>query len=141
MTRENGHPGEVGSSPRAEPSLGELFTDLTREMTALIRQEATLASTELSRKVTLAGRSVGMLALGGFVVYAGFLAMMAAGIIILAHFIEWWVAALIVGLIVAGGGYLLVRRSLDALRHLDLAPRQTVATLKEDLAWAKDQTT
>jgi len=110
-------------------------------MTALIRQEATLASTELSRKVTVAGRSVGMLALGGLVVYAGFLALMAAGIIVLAHVIEWWVAALMVGLIVAGGGYLLVRRSLDALRHLDLAPRQTVATLKEDLAWAKDQTT
>jgi hypothetical protein len=51
-----------------------------------------------------------------------------------------WIAALLVGLVVAGIGYVLVRGSLAALRSLDLTPRQTVRTLKEDVEWAKEQT-
>ena len=30
-------------------------------------------------------------------------------------------------------------RGLAALKHADLAPRETVQTLKEDAQWAKDQ--
>jgi hypothetical protein len=42
--------------------------------------------------------------------------------------------------VVAVVGYLLIRRSLDALKREDFAPRQTMETLKEDQRWAKDQT-
>jgi len=47
---------------------------------------------------------------------------------------------LLVGLVVAAIGYLLVRASLAALRKLDLTPRQTVRSLKEDVQWAREQT-
>ena len=49
-------------------------------------------------------------------------------------------AALVVGLVVAGVGYFLVQKGLTDLKRTDLAPRQTVETLKEDAQWAKDQT-
>jgi len=139
--RENNRSSSPNSPPRPDASLGELFSNLTREMTALVRQEIALATTEVGRNVSQAGRSIGILAMGGLVAYAGLLAIVAAVIILLAHVIEWWLAALLVGIAVAGIGYLLVRRALTALQHLDFAPHQTVATLKEDLAWAKDQTT
>jgi hypothetical protein len=141
MMRENSRSAAPHSPPRPDASLGELFSNLTREMTALVRQEIALATTEVGRNVTQAGRSVGILAMGGLVAYGGLLAIIAAVIILLAHVIEWWLAALLVGLAVAGIGYLLVRRALKTLQELDFAPRQTVATLKEDLEWAKDQTT
>jgi len=139
--RENGRSVASHSPTKPEASLGELFSNLTREMTALVRQEVALATTELGRKATEASRSVGILAVGGLIVYGGFLAIIAAVIILLAHVIEWWLAAFLVGVVVAGIGSLLAYRALKALQHLDFAPRQTVATLKEDLAWAKDQTT
>jgi xanthine/uracil permease len=110
-------------------------------MTALLRQEMALATTEVGRNVGQAGRSIGVLAMGGLVAYAGLLAIVAAVIILLAHMIEWWLAAFLVGIVVAGIGYVLVRRALNALQQIDFTPRQTVATLKEDLEWAKDQTT
>jgi hypothetical protein len=110
-------------------------------MTALLRQEMALATTEVGRNVGQAGRSIGILAMGGLVAYAGLLAIVAAVIILLAYVIEWWLAAFLVGIVVAGIGYVLVRRALNALQQIDFTPRQTVATLKEDLEWAKDQTT
>lgn len=131
--------GDRTHQGREEPSLGELFADLTREMTTLVRQEVALASTEMGQKASGVGRDLGFLALGGAVAYAGFLAVLAAVILVLGQIIAWWLSALIVGLIVAGVGYFLVRQSLTALKGIDLTPRQTVVTLKEDVAWAKAQ--
>ena len=51
----------------------------------------------------------------------------------------WWLAALIVGVIVAAVGGVMVQRGLAALKRVDLAPRQTMQTLKEDTQWAKEQ--
>ena len=125
---------------RSEPSLGQLFADLSQQMTTLVHQEVALARTELGRKVARVGRDIGFLALGGAVAYAGFLAIVAALILLLAALVPGWLAALIVGVVVGAIGYVLVRKGLAALKREDLAPRQTIDTLKEDIAWAKDQT-
>ena len=125
---------------RDERSLGELFADLSRELTTLVRHEAELAKTELSQKASTVGKNVGFLAVGGAVAYAGFLALVAALIVGLGQLgVPWWLAALIVGLVVAGIGGFLVQKGLSALKQVDLAPRQTIDTLKEDAQWAKGQ--
>ena len=124
---------------RTEPSLGELFADLTREMSTLVRQEVALASTEMSEKATLVGRNVGYLAVGGAIAHAGLLAIVAAAIIMLAGIVPWWAAALIVGVLVAIAGYLLVQQGLTALKQVNLAPRRTLDTLSDDVRWAKKQ--
>jgi hypothetical protein len=123
-----------------ERSLGQLFSELTQETGTLVRQEIALATTELSHKAARVGRQIGLVALGGAVAYAGFLAIVAAAALLLAEVVPLWVAALLVGLVVAAVGYVLVRGSLAALRDLDLTPRQTMRTLKEDVEWAKEQT-
>lgn len=126
--------------PAKDRSLGDLFADLSRETTTLVRQEIQLAKVEMSAKATRVGKDVGFLAVGGFVIYAGFLAIMAAVIILLAHVIPWWVAALVVGAVVAGVGYGLVQKGLSALKQEDLAPQETMQTIKENAEWAKEQT-
>jgi fatty acid desaturase len=121
-------------------SLGELFADLARDMGVLVRQEVGLATTELTHKATHAGRELGVLAIGGLVAYAGLLAVLAALIIGLATAgLPWWLAALVVGVVVALVGGVMIQRGLTALKHAELAPRQTMQTLKEDTQWAKDR--
>jgi hypothetical protein len=123
-----------------ERSIGELFSDLARDTGTLVRQEMALARTEITHTMTRAGRDIGVLVVGGAVVYAGFLALVAAAIIgFAAAGLDWWLAALIVGIIIAGIGAVLVQRGLGALRQEHLVPRQTIETLKEDVAWAKEQ--
>lgn len=120
-------------------SLGDLFSDLTRDTSTLVRKEIELAKTEMTDKATKAGKNIGFLAIGGAVAYAGLLALIGGIVVLLANVVALWVAALIVGVIVAGIGYALVQKGLTALKNLDLVPRQTIETLKEDKEWAKDQ--
>ncbi|MCA1646587.1 MAG: phage holin family protein [Chloroflexi bacterium] len=61
------------------------------------------------------------------------------GLDVVAAGLNWWQSALLVGAIVAVVGAVLVQRGLDALKHADLAPRQTLNTLREDTQWAKDR--
>jgi len=126
-------------SPKGEPSLGELFADLTRGMSTLIRQEVDLARVELSSKAGKVGKDIGYLAAGALVLYAGVLALIATAIIALAYAMPYWLAALIVGVVVVAIGGYLVQRGISALRQEQLAPQQTIATLKEDAQWARDQ--
>ncbi len=125
---------------RDDRSLGELFAELAQETTTLVRHEVNLAKVEMTEKASRAGKHVGFLAAGGAVAYAGLLAILAGVIFLLNAVMPLWVAALLVGVVVAVVGYFLVRRGLDALKREDFAPRQTMETLKEDQQWAKDQT-
>ena len=127
---------------RDERSLGDLFSDLSRETTTLVRQEVQLAKAELTQSATEAARGIGMLVAGGAVAYAGLLFLLLA---IVFGLIEagWdaWLSALVVGLVVAAIGAVLVLRARESLKPANLAPQKTVETLKEDAAWAKEQIT
>jgi hypothetical protein len=127
---------------RDERSLGDLFSDLSRETTTLVRQEVQLAKAELTQSATEAARGIGMLVAGGAVAYAGLLFLLLA---IVFGLIEagWdaWLSALVVGLVVVAVGAILVLRARESLKPANLAPRRTVETLKEDQEWAKEQIT
>ncbi len=125
---------------RNEASLGDLFSDLVRETSTLVRQEIQLAKAELTESATEAGRGIASLVVGGAVAYAGFLAVLAAIILALAEAgVSWWLAALMVGVVVLIVGYILISRARSALQPANLMPRRTIETLKEDKEWAQEQ--
>ncbi len=124
---------------KEERSLGDLFSELATETSTLVRQEVALAQTELTQKATSVGKNVGFLVVGGAVGYAALLAILAAAIIGLAYFVQWWAAALIVGVVVGIVAFLLISSALKALKATSLTPNQTVETLKEDAEWLKNQ--
>ncbi|MCA1596523.1 MAG: phage holin family protein [Chloroflexi bacterium] len=125
---------------RTDRSLGELFSDLSSETTTLVRQEISLARTEVTEKVTRVGKDLAFLAAGGAVLYAGFLAILAAIVFGLAAAgLPRWGSALIVGVVVALVGGFLVFKGLRDMKETELAPRATINSLKEDVKWAKEQ--
>ncbi|HEY0492549.1 MAG TPA: phage holin family protein [Candidatus Dormibacteraeota bacterium] len=109
--------------------LGKLFGDLARDIVTVIQQEARLARAEMTGKVTGVARPVGFIAAGGALLYAGLLAILAAAVIGLHALLPWWTAALLVGLVVIAGGYLLVQTGLEQVRRQDVVPRETIASL------------
>ncbi len=127
---------------RDERSLGDLFSDLSRETTTLVRQEVQLAKAELTQSATEAARGIGMLVAGGAVAYAGLLFLLLAIVFGLIE-VGWdaWLSALVVGVVVVAVGAILVLRARESLKPANLAPRRTVETLKEDQEWAKEQIT
>jgi hypothetical protein len=121
-------------------SLGELFSELSRETATLIRQEAELARTEVTASVARIGRHATLIAGGGAIAYGGLLALVAALVLGLVRMgLPAWAAALVGGIIVLAIGGLLIQRGLAALRHDQLTPTKTVETMKENAAWAKNQ--
>lgn len=126
---------------REERSIGELFGELTQDMTLLVRQEVQLARVELEQKATRLGSAFATVGIGGFIAYVGALAIVAGLILLLTDLagIEPWIAALLIGGILAIAGYVMLQGGLRRLKQSDLAPRSTVETLKDDVQWAKEQ--
>ncbi len=122
-----------------ERSIGELFSELANETSELIRQEVALAQAEMTQKATTIGKNVGFLAVGGLVANAALLAIIAAIIAGLASFMPVWLSALIVGILVGITATILISVGLKNLKSTDLKPKETVATLKEDAKWLKEQ--
>ena len=123
-----------------ERSLGQLFSELADETKTLVNQEMALVKAEATQKAKQAGKGVGFLAAGGFVAYAGLLAMIAGIILLVGRAVPMWVSALLVGLVVALIGYLIVQKGLNDLKAENLKPRQTAGSLKENKEWLQNQT-
>lgn len=126
---------------RQERSVGELFGQLTQDLALLVRQEAQLAKTEMQTKVSRATSDLVSLAAGGVVALIGALALTAAIILLLVDPVGLtpWLAALLVGGLMAGVGYVMLKGGLRDLKQIDPAPRRTVESVKEDIQWAKEQ--
>lgn len=134
---------------KEERSLGDLFSELATETSTLVRQEVALAQVEITKKATAAGKQIGFLVVGGAVGYAALLVILTAlilGLTLLIAAITGWssiasalIASLVIGAAVAGIAYVLVDSALSALKNLDLAPRQTIESVKEDAQWIKEQ--
>ena len=122
-----------------ERSLGELFSDLASDTSNLVKQEVSLATTELTQKAVKVGKNVGFLVVGGAVGYAAILALLASAIIGLGHLTGYAISALIVGVVVAVAAVVLILSAISALKRTGLTPTQTVETIKEDAQWLKDQ--
>src|ERR1044071_1970180 len=119
--------------------LGDLFGDLAGEVSELVRKEVALAKLEIGQKAKHVGKNVGYLVVGGAVAYAAMLAVLAGIIMLLDKVMPNWGAALVVGVLVGGIGWLLIGKAISALQQADVTPRQTVETLKEDATWMKEQ--
>ena len=134
---------------KEERSLGDLFSELSKETSTLMRQEVNLAQVEITQKATIVGKQVGSLVVGGAVGYAALLIILLALVIGLSQLISaifgWtiitsaWVAAAIIGLIVGGIAFSLITSALATLKKTDLTPQQTIESLKEDAQWIKNQ--
>lgn len=123
-----------------ERSLGELFSELSRETGVLIRKEMELATTEMTAKARKASADAGLIAAGGALGHAGLLLLLAAVVIALTEVgLSAWLSALIVGLVTAGVGYLLANRGMASMRRSSMAPTETIESLKESARWTTRQ--
>lgn len=124
-----------------ERSVGELFGQLTQDLSLLVRQETQLAKTEIQEKISRASRDMVSLAAGGVVALIGGFAITAAVILLLVDPVGLapWLAALLVGALLAGGGYMMLRGGLRELKQMDPAPRRAVESIKEDIQMVKER--
>ncbi|MDW5375894.1 phage holin family protein [Halomonas sp. HP20-15] len=131
MDTENGNTRE-GSS------FGSLISNVTQEITALIRNEVELAKAEMRQKASQLGMGVGSIAAGGGVLLCGFLVLLASAVFGLNIVVQaMWLSALIVGAIVVIVGFIMLQGGKKKLKATNLTPDRTMASLQKDQGMAK----
>ena len=125
-----------------ESSLGDLLTGLTTDLSTLLRQEVQLAKVETMEKVSQATQSIVLMVAGGFVAYAGFLAIVAALVLGIASLFSFplWISALIAGVLVVAIGAILLQSGRGMLKQLSMMPEKTVESMKENMDMIKEKT-
>jgi len=129
--------GSAGSS--AEPTTSELVTRLTQQSTDLIRNELRLAQAEMTEKAKHAGKGAGLFGGAGVVALYGVGALIATIILALATFLEPWLAALIVTVVlfvIAGVVALMGKKQVS--QATPAAPQRTIDNVKRDVDTIKE---
>ena len=129
----------MATSPEAR-SIGELLRDLASDSASLVQQEFALARAEAEAKLHQMIMASIELLVGALVAFAALIILLDAGVYSLAEAgLQRWLAALIVGGVVAVIGFLLVRKGQNDLAATRLAPERTAANLRKDLDLVKEQ--
>jgi uncharacterized membrane protein YqjE len=118
-------------------SLGQLFSDATRDLGQLIRQEVELAKTETREEIRQATRAGAMF---GVAAVLAFVALLLASFAVawgLAEVMPAGVAFLIVALVFGGVAFAAFQKARQRIQQVDPVPRETVDTIKEDVEWVK----
>jgi hypothetical protein len=130
---------DSGPGAADQRSLGEVVSDLSTDLSTLMRQEVALAKAELKDEVTKVGKGAGMLGGAGFAGWFALLFLSLALMFLLDNWLPVEAAALIttgVWAVVAAVLAVIGRKELqEANPHLP----QTQQTLKEDVQWARAQ--
>jgi uncharacterized membrane protein YqjE len=124
---------------RPEATLGELVSEMTTELSTLFRKEVELAKTEAREEVSQAGQAGAFF--GGAAV-AGWLALLLLSLALawlLDQGLNTALSFAIVGVLWAVAAFVFQRTGRNKLARVRGLP-QTKETIKEDVEWAKAQT-
>ncbi len=133
-------PPSPGIRVEEEPALGDLFRQLAQDSATLIKQEMALARAEMQESIRTITRGAMMLAIGGGLLLIGLLALTAFLIVILGQALaNYWLGALIVGVLYAAIGGALVVSGKNRLQAAELKPEQTIRSLQDDKRWAQSE--
>jgi len=130
----------MSDTGRDDRSLGELFGELSTETSTLIRKEMELARHELTRSAQTYVRNSMLIGVGGLVALAGSIVLLMGIASVLVRFgLASDLSFLLVGLVTLAVGAVVAWQAAQSLRKVSAVPERTVATIRDDVEWAKEQ--
>jgi len=115
------------------------LTSVAKDGTQLIEQEIRLARQESKEKIAPALRSVLMVVGGGVVTAYGVGYLVHSISRVLTTRMPAWLASLVTGGVLSLAGVLLAGLGGQKLRSLDIVPRKTINSIREDKLWLQRQ--
>jgi len=117
-----------------ELPVGELIQRMSQQTASLVRQELQLAQIEMKEKGKRAGLGAGMFGGAGVLALYGVGALIATLILVLATFLEAWIAAGIVTVVLfAIAGVLALTGKREIEQATPAAPEQAIESTKQDV--------
>ena len=126
--------------PLDDASIGELFKRMTSDASLLVRQELSLARTEMKESVTQVKVMAVKVAIAAALAIPGTIALTAFLVIALGQAINsYWASALIVGTVLLATAALLIRQGLQKVSEGKVGMQDTARSLGEDARWGKEE--
>jgi len=117
-----------------ELPVGELIQRMSQQTASLVRQELQLAQIEMKEKGKRAGLGAGMFGGAGVFALYGVGALIATLVLVLATFLETWIAAAIVTVVLfAIAGVLALTGKKEIEQATPAAPEQAIESTKQDV--------
>jgi uncharacterized membrane protein YqjE len=127
------------ATPQMQRSVPEVLQDIVGNLQGIIRAEFRLAKTEITEEAAKAAKPGAMYATGLALGFYGVGFLLLAAVYGLSTVMSGWLAALIVGGVVAIVGAGVVSSSAKKLKRLNLTPEKTMRSLEENVQWAKER--
>lgn len=129
-----GHP-----AVREEQPTAQLVTQLSQQVSRLVRDELQLTRLEMTSKAKNAGAGAGLLGGSGVVALYGIACLLACVIIAISGAIAAWLAALIVGAALLAAAGIAAAAGKSRLRRATPAvPRQALGSVRADVEEIKE---
>jgi uncharacterized membrane protein YqjE len=127
------------STPQMQRTVPELLQDIVSNIQSIVRSEVRLAKTEIKEEASKAVKPGTALGAGLVVGLYGMGFLLLAVVYALSIVVAGWLAALIVGGVLAIASAIMVSSSLKKLKQVNPTPEKTIRTLEENVQWAKDR--
>jgi hypothetical protein len=131
----------LAEAPARDPkdaSTGELISQLTEQLSRLVRDEARLAQAEVTQKAKRLGIGAGLFGGAGLMAFFGLAVLISAAVLSLTVVLPAWLAALIVAVVLfAVAGVLALVGKKDVAQASPPVPTQAIAGVQADIAAVK----
>jgi uncharacterized membrane protein YqjE len=120
-----------------ERSISAVLADIVGNIQQIVRAEIRLATVEVSHEIGKARRGVTLLIIGGATAALAPAFILVAAVYALATVFAPWIAALIVATAAGIIGGTCIAVGMKQMQQVAFAPPRTIATIEENIQWAK----
>ena len=121
----------------SDRSIRDVLEDIVANVQHIIRAEVRLAKVETRDELLEMKHSAMLFAAGGLLGTLGAGVLLLAGVYALSLVMPPWAAALIVAVVTGVVAVVCLTVGVKSLKRITLPPPKTVATIQENIQWAK----
>lgn len=125
------------ATPQIQRSVPEVLQDIVGNLQEIIRSEFRLAKTELKEEASRAAKPAATFGAGLVFGFYGIGFLLLASVYGLSMVMAGWLAALIVGAVLAVAAMGLISSSSKKLKRVNPTPNKTMRSIEENVQWAK----
>ena len=125
------------ATPPMQRSFPEVLQDIVGNLQEIIRSEFRLAKTEIKEEAAKAAKPAATFGVGLVLGFYGIGFLLLASVYGLSTVMAGWLAALLVGAILAIVAIALLSSSGKKLKRVNPTPYKTMRSLEENVQWAK----
>jgi uncharacterized membrane protein YqjE len=124
----------------SDRSISVILQDVLRNLQSIVRSEVRLAKTEVREELTKVKPAIMLLAIGAVCGLFCILFLLLTSMYALALALPLWASAFVVAVVLLIIAAITLKTGQKRMEHVHPVPDRTIASMKENAEWARQQT-